>query len=122
MLKLLLFLTFAINIYAKNFTIASYNVENLFDLKKQNSEYKEFIPNTASKWNAKKFNIKINNIVKVIKDIDADIIGLQEIENRNIMQVLLRKLPDYKYSSFVKYPKSSVGIGFLSKVKIKDSN
>lgn len=121
MLKLLLFLTFAINIYAKNFTIASYNVENLFDLKKQNSEYKEFIPNTASKWNAKKFNIKINNIVKVIKDIDADIIGLQEIENRNIMQVLLKKLPDYKYSSFVKYPKSSVGIGFLSKVKIKDS-
>ena len=121
MIKLLLLSIFALSIYAKDFVIASYNAENLFDLKKQNSEYKEFIPNTASKWNQKNFNIKINNAVKVIKAVDADIIALQEIENREVMQLLLKKIPDYKYSSFVKYSRSSIGLGFLSKIKIKNN-
>lgn len=121
MIKILLLSIFALCIYAKDFTIASYNAENLFDLKKQNSEYKEFIPNTSSNWNQRNFNIKINNAVKVIKEIDADIIGLQEIENRSIIQLLLKRLPQYKYSSFAKYPRSSVGIGFLSKIQIKDN-
>ncbi len=121
MIKTLLLLFLALNIYAKDFVIASYNAENLFDLKKQNSEYKEFIPNTSSKWNQKNFNIKINNAVKVIKDINADIIALQEIENREVMQLLLKKLPEYKYSSFVKYSRSSIGLGFLSKIKIKNN-
>lgn len=121
MIKLLLLTLFALCIYAKDFTIASYNAENLFDLKKQNSEYKEFIPNTSSKWNQKNFNIKINNAVKVIKAIDADIIGLQEIENRAVLQLLLKKLPQYKYSSFIKYSRSAIGLGFLSKIKIKDN-
>ncbi len=121
MIKLFLLTLFALNIYAKDFIIASYNAENLFDLKKQNSEYKEFIPNTSSKWNQKNFNIKINNAVKVIKDIDADIIALQEIENRDVIQLLLKKLPQYKYSSFVKYPRSSVGLGFISKIEIKNN-
>ena len=121
MIKILLLCLLALNIYAKDFIVASYNAENLFDLKKQNSEYKEFIPNTKSKWNQKNFNIKINNAVKVIKDINADIIALQEIENRAVMQLLLKKLPEYKYSSFVKYSRSSVGLGFLSKIKIKNN-
>lgn len=121
MIKILLLSIFALSIYAKDFTIASYNAENLFDLKKQNSEYKEFIPNTSSNWNQRNFNIKINNAVKVIKELDADIIALQEIENRSIIQLLLKKLPQYKYSSFVKYPRSSVGLGFLSKIQIKDN-
>lgn len=121
MIKILLLSIFALCIYAKDFTIASYNAENLFDLKKQNSEYKEFIPNTSSNWNQRNFNIKINNAVKVIKEIDADIIGLQEVENRSIIQLLLKRLPQYKYSSFAKYPRSSVGIGFLSKIQIKDN-
>lgn len=119
MFKLLLFFFLSLSLYAKTFTVASYNVENLFDLVKHRSDYKEYIPNTHAKWNKKNFNIKITNLVKVLKDIDADIIGLQEIENRQMLQVLLRKLPQYKYSSFTKYRNSSVGIGFLSKLKSK---
>lgn len=114
---LLLFIILSF-VFSKEFTIASYNVENLFDLKVQKSEYKEYIPNTKSKWNQKIFNIKINNIIKVIKDINADIIGLQEIENRELMKTLLKRLPQYKYYSFIKYNNSAVGVGFLSKIKI----
>ena len=42
----------------KMITIVSYNVENLFDLKKSGYEYTEYIPNTNAKWNQKNFNIK----------------------------------------------------------------
>ena len=122
MLRVLLFLSITLNLFAQSFTIASYNVENLFDLKKQNSEYKEYIPFTKSKWNKRNFNIKIKNTIKVIKDINADILALQEIENENILILLKKKLPQYKYHSFSKYKNSSVGIGFLSKIKIIDNN
>jgi exonuclease III len=119
--KFLLLFIFTITLNANNFKIASYNVENLFDLKDDNSEYSEFIPNTASQWNQRNFNIKIDNVVKVLKDLDADIIALQEIENRELMQLLVKKLPNYNYYSFIKYPDSAIGLGFLSKIKIKNN-
>jgi len=121
LIRVLFLALLALSLNATQFKVASYNVENLFDLTKQNSEYKEYIPNTSSKWNKKTFNIKVNNVIKVIKEIDADIIALQEIENRSLMQLLLKKLPEYKYYSFVKYNRSSVGVGFLSKIKITDN-
>ena len=122
MIKLLLLFIFAFSVYAKTFTIASYNVENLFDLVKDRSDYREYQPNTKAKWNQKNYNIKINNVLKVIKDLDADIIALQEIENKQMIQLLLRRLPNYKYSSFTKYRNSSVGVGFLSKIKITSND
>lgn len=121
MFKLLFLFLFSITLYANTFSIASYNVENFFDLNKNNTEYNEFVPNTKTAWNEKNFNIKVNNLVKVLKDIDADIIALQEIENRELMQLLLKKLPTYNYYSFIKYPDSAIGVGFLSKIKIKEN-
>ncbi len=121
MFKFLLLIFLSLNLFSKTFTVASYNVENLFDLKKDRSDYKEYIPNTKAKWNQKTFNIKLNNVTKVIKDIDADIIALQEIENKQLLRTLQRKIPEYKYISFSKYKNSSVGVGFLSKMKIKSN-
>ena len=76
MFKFLLLFIFTLSLKADNFTVASYNVENLFDLKNDNNEYSEFVPNTHQ-WNQRNFNIKLNNLIKVINDIDADIIALQ---------------------------------------------
>ena len=110
MLKFLIISLFFISLNANNLKIATYNVENLFDLKNDNSEYKEFIPNSKSLWNQKNFNIKIENLVKVLDNLDADIIALQEIENRELMILLQKKLPKYKYYSNVKYTNSAIGI------------
>ena len=121
MIKILFLFLITVTLNANTFSIASYNVENLFDLNKDGNEYSEFIPDTKANWNEKNFNIKINNLTKVIKDLDADIIALQEIENRELMQLLLKKLPNYKYYSFIKYTDSAIGIGFLSKIKIKEN-
>lgn len=121
MLRVLILLIICTNLFSKDFTMASYNVENLFDLKKQNTEYKEYIPYTKSKWNKKSFQIKVQNLIKVIKHIDADIIALQEVENEDLLKLIKRKLPLYKYHCFSKYKNSSIGLGFLSKIKILDS-
>ncbi len=121
MIKILFLFLLTITLNANTFSIASYNVENLFDLNEDGNEYGEFKPNTKANWNEKIFNIKINNLIKVLKDLDADIIALQEIENRELVQLLLKKLPNYKYYSFIKYPDSAIGIGFLSKIKIKEN-
>jgi len=115
LIKYLILLLFTLSLFANNLKIASYNVENLFDLESNGSEYKEYIPNSDSNWNKENFDIKFANVVKVIEDLDPDIIALQEIENENVIKLLKEKLPQYKYYTFSKYDTSSVGLGFLSK-------
>lgn len=122
MYKLLIILLFTISLNAQNIKIASYNVENFFDLNHDKTEYEEFIPNTKSLWNQRNFNIKLNNILKVINDLNADIIALQEIENENLIKLLKQKFPQYQYYSFIKYSNSAIGLGFLSKIEIKNSS
>ncbi len=68
--------------------IATYNVENLFDMKRSGWEYKEYIPNTVSEWNQKNFDIKVKHTARTIKDINADIIALQEIESLDALKAL----------------------------------
>lgn len=111
-------LLFTHSLNSKEFTVASYNVENLFDLKHDGTEYKEFIPYSSSKWNKHSFLKKINNIVKVINELDADIIALQEIESQDALNTLVRKIPTYRYHTFYKHKTSSVGLAFISKFPI----
>ena len=77
MLKILFLLLINIILNANTFSVASYNIENLFDLKEDGNEYIEFIPNTKSNWNENTFDIKITNLLKVINDLNADILALQ---------------------------------------------
>ena len=100
--------------------IASYNVENLFDLKKSGYEYKEYIPNTKSNWNAKNYKIKLKNIAKVIKDINADIIALEEIESLDALKDLRFTLKQsglyYQYFKIADYKNTTTKVALLSKI------
>jgi endonuclease/exonuclease/phosphatase family metal-dependent hydrolase len=106
------FLFLCINLYALDFKVASYNVENLFDLNYDGTEYKEYIPNTKY-WHKKAFKNKLNNISRVINDLDADILSLQEIESQAAFEKLKSKTK-YKYGVFLKKKTSSVGVAVLS--------
>lgn len=120
-IRALLLIFFICNLsLAKDFTVASYNVENFFDLKYDKTEYKEFIPNTKSNWNQKTYTTKLNHIIKVINDLDKDVIALQEVESKQAFESLAEKLPQYKYSIFKKYKTSSIGLAILSKYEIRD--
>ncbi|MEA3369861.1 MAG: endonuclease/exonuclease/phosphatase family protein [Campylobacterota bacterium] len=100
--------------------IATYNVENLFDLEKQGHKYKEYKPNGKSLWNRKNYKIKLNNIAKVLQDIDADIIGLQEIHSKkallDLRQTLKQKGLYYKYYSIADKKPTATKVAILSKI------
>ncbi len=118
--KILLFLPILFtSIFAKEFSVASYNVENFFDLKHDKTEYKEYIPNSKSNWNETTFNTKLNNILRVINDMDKDIVALQEIESQEAFSYLVKNLKKYKYHTFKKYDSSSIGLSLLSIYEIK---
>lgn len=100
--------------------IATYNVENLFDIKKDGYEYREYIPNTTANWNQKTYKIKLHNIAKVIKDLDADIIALQEIESLVALKDLRFALKQqglyYPYYKIADYKNTTIKVALLSKI------
>lgn len=99
--------------------IATYNVENLFDLEKRGYKYKEYKPYGKSLWNEKNYKIKLQNISRVIKDIDADIIALQEIHSlkalKDLRLTLKQKGLYYQYYSIADKKNTAIKVAFLSK-------
>lgn len=100
--------------------IATYNVENLFDLRKNGYEYREYIPYTKANWNNKTYKIKLQNIAKVIKEINADIIALQEIESlqalKDLRLTLKKKGLYYQFYKIANQKNTTVKVALLSKL------
>lgn len=121
-------LLFSFNSEAKNidgnvssFTVASYNLENLFDMVPNGTEYPEYIPNFRG-WDERAHATKLANSAKVIKDMGADIMALQEVENENALKELLAELKkngvNYPYYVVTKNEKTAVQNAIISKFKI----
>ena len=102
--------------------IASYNVENLFDMHYNGSEYNSYLPNRHN-WTNNTLYKKLRNISEVICEMDADIIGLQEIENKNALKLLKKALKrygcPYRYSAISHKKKSAIQVALLSKIPIE---
>ena len=127
----------------------SINAQNLFDTMddpgkddkaflpiemKQSKEHKNSCNSiTVNRWRMECFfqdwdeetkNAKLNNLIEVIISYDsngADVIGLQEIENMNILEQLFNLLKPYGYKDFhllESNDKRGVDTAFISKYKI----
>ncbi|MDQ1325755.1 MAG: hypothetical protein QG564_879 [Campylobacterota bacterium] len=107
---------------AEPFKVVTYNIENLFDASYQGSEYKQYIPGKHN-WDEHMVDIKLNHAAEVICDLDADIIGLQEIENGNILKKLQGRLEEvgcsYKYSAITTKQNTAIQIALLSRYPIR---
>lgn len=121
----IILLIFSFQLSAKELRVASYNVENLFDIKYNGTEYKDYIPNTGAKWNKKNYLVKLKNISKVISAVNPDIIGLQEIESEKALLDLKAMLhkgykTEYKYYAIAldKKQSSAITTALLSKYPI----
>lgn len=89
-------------VYAKKqyrvYGIGFYNLENLFDTINNNGKYDlEFSPGGSRQWNGKKYWSKINKLARCIEAMKTDktpngpaILGISEIENRSVIQDLVR--------------------------------
>ena len=80
----------------RNYVIGFYNLENLFDIyddpvKNDN----EFLPEGKNKWTEAKYQKKLQNMAKVIRNMKEDngiwhaVLGVSEIENRLVLEDLV---------------------------------
>jgi len=105
--------------------IATYNVENLFDMNYDGTEYEEYIPNGDWGWTNEMYRTKLRNTATVIHGIGADIIGLQEIESESALKDLKAELNRqglyYPYYAFAKTRNSAVNVALLSRYPIQSA-
>jgi predicted extracellular nuclease len=102
-LTIIPFFCFSQNTNSDNFSdelfFLFYNVENLFDtINNTNTKDEEFLPLSEKKWDSYRYNYKLNQLEKVFNEIIEkenennlpDIIGLCEVENKYVIEDLLK--------------------------------
>ena len=99
-----------------------YNVENLFDLCYDGSEYPEYRPGALG-WNKQTWEKKVANIASVIIAMNVDVIGLCEVENRNALEGLRKELEKrgagYPYAAIAAlYNRSATCTALLSRFPV----
>ena len=81
-MRYILFLLLPFLLFSKPFKVATYNVENLFDAEYVGTEYDNYT--VKRNWTKRMVEIKLDHVAEVICDLDAELLGLQEIENAQI--------------------------------------
>ncbi|HIF33037.1 MAG: endonuclease/exonuclease/phosphatase family protein [Pirellulaceae bacterium] len=82
------------HVWADELYVAFWNVENLFDTIDDPAVEgdEEFTPQGPKQWTIERFNIKVRNLARVLSDANGgrgpDILGLAEVENRQVVQSL----------------------------------
>jgi endonuclease/exonuclease/phosphatase family metal-dependent hydrolase len=88
----------ATSVLGDEFHVAFWNVENLFDLEDDPAvEFdEEFTPRSPKRWTAERLEIKLGNLSRVIRKMNdgrgPDVLGLCEVENRQVVELLVAKL------------------------------
>ncbi len=103
---------------SREFTLATYNVENLFDLHRDQTEYDDYIPGGSAGWNQEMLSAKLEHTATVLSDLAADVAALQEIESPAalslLVQALKQKGADYPYAAISGQRDASVRCALLS--------
>ena len=111
-------------VFAKPFKVATYNVENLFDAVHNGTEYEEYIPGRHG-WNRRMAQKKIDHTAEVICDLDADILALQEVENKAVFNTLRKRLErvgcEYRYGVVTHKRGAPIQVALLSRFPILKS-
>ena len=81
------------------FKVAFYNVETFFDtIRNPLTDDADFTPTGAKRWTGVRYHVKLDNIARVIDEMDADILGVAEVENENVVRdLLLTMKSNYNY-------------------------
>jgi len=89
----------------QEYTVVSYNVENLFDIVDDPKiPDEEFLPMSEKKWDNEKYQKKLNDIARVISEVNPEempeVVGLVEVENHLVLEDLIKtgKLGGQEYA------------------------
>ncbi len=92
------------------YSVAFYNLENLFDtIHDSGKDDYEYLPDAAKEWNTEKYMAKLANMSKVLSQLSRDkvaegpaAIGVAEVENRRVLDDLVNQ-PSLKGYEVVHY-------------------
>lgn len=78
----------------REYTVVSYNVENLFDtVDDPKIPDEEFLPESEKKWDNGKYQKKLADIARVISEVNPlempEVVGLVEVENQQVLEDLV---------------------------------
>ena len=110
-------------------TIAFYNCENLFDTIDGSNRDEEWLPDGTQHWTGDKYKLKLQHLARVLAEIGSTdnpqspaIIGLAEIENRGVLEDLIKEplLADKGYGiiHFDSPDKRGIDTGLLYKKSV----
>lgn len=118
----------------KLYSVAFYNVENLFDtIHDANKNDAEFLPMGRYEWGTKKYTSKLKRLAQVLSELSRDevpegpaIIGVAEIENHRVLDDLLAQpsLSQYRYIHYEGPDKRGIDCALLYdpiQYKVNDS-
>ena len=83
---------------AEELVLASWNVENLFDTEDDPGVQfdEDYSPESPKKWTSERLDIKLKNLAKIIGKMNdnhgPDVLGMCEVENRKVIEMLVEKL------------------------------
>ena len=107
------------------FRVGSYNVENLFDLKHDGTEYPGYIPGGKYGWTPDMLAIKAENLARVLAGLNAQIVALQEVESMEALDHLRAALKkrglDYPWAAITEKEGTAVRCALLSMYPIAES-
>ena len=79
----------------QEYTVVSYNVENLFDtVDDPKIPDEEFLPTSEKKWDNERYQKKLTDIAEVISEVNQkelpEVVGLVEVENQTVLEDLIK--------------------------------
>ena len=82
------------NSQIKDFSVAFYNVENLFDtIDNPHTRDNDHLPTSKVAWNSKRYQVKLAHLARVMSSIRQGgfptLFGLAEVENRQVIEDLI---------------------------------
>jgi len=89
------------------YSVAFYNLENLFDtINDPLKRDEDFLPTGSYKWTSKRYEAKVKRMAKVIGMLGAEttggipptVIGLSELENEHVVEDIFKQEPLNKYN------------------------
>lgn len=101
---------------SSKFTVATWNVQNIFNAEDEGNEYDEF--RQSSGWDERAYKNRLNNLAIVFSYLDADVLVLNEVENEKVVEDIISTVKDYPYCCTAKEVNGAISIAIISRYPI----
>ena len=101
--------------------ILNWNLQTFFDGQFDGNEYNEY-RSSKNGWCLEKYEVRLERLASVLKNLDADVVIMEEIEKEEQLKDITNRLCGtfdfkklYSYQFFAKHGSDSIGCGVLSR-------